>query len=83
MRYWLKELRENKGYTQQNVAESMGVTKQYYQQIEARDRQQKLNIETLQKIASLFNVSMDFIIQSENALNAEIEYQHAMARGEI
>ena len=34
LRDYLKELRESKGLSQQNVADSIGITRQYYQQIE-------------------------------------------------
>ena len=38
MRVWLKDLRESKGLTQQNVADYLGITKQYYQMVESGSR---------------------------------------------
>jgi len=66
MREYLKELREDKGETQQSVAEKIGVTRQYYQLIENGERQSKMTIDMAQKLANIFGVSIEVILKNEN-----------------
>lgn len=66
MREYLKELRENKGESQQSVAEKIGVTRQYYQLIESGERQSKMTIEMAKKLAAAFEVPIDTILKNEN-----------------
>ena len=66
MRKYLKELREDKGETQQSVAEKIGVTRQYYQLIENGERQSKMTIDMAQKLANIFDVSIEVILNNEN-----------------
>lgn len=65
MREWLKALRENKNVTQQSVAESLGVTRQYYQQIETGNRQYKMDLETATKLAAFFGISVEDVQKYE------------------
>lgn len=65
MRQWLKNIRESKGISQQNVAEKVGITRQYYQLIEAGERQQKMDITLIAKLSQVLGVSMDQIIDNE------------------
>lgn len=65
MRQWLKNIRESKGISQQNVAEKVGITRQYYQLIEAGERQQKMDITLIAKLSQVFGVSMNQIIDNE------------------
>lgn len=65
MRQWLKDMRELKGLSQQNVAEIIGITRQYYQQIEAGERQQKMDITLITKISKAFDISVSQIINNE------------------
>lgn len=65
MREWLKDVRETKGMSQQNVAKAIGITRQYYQQIEAGERQQKMDITLLVKLSQVFNVPINYIIDKE------------------
>lgn len=65
MRKWLKEKREQFGYTQQQLAEKLGLSQQYYSLIETGNRQQELNLPLVLKLSELFNISMDFIVEME------------------
>ena len=66
MREWLKKLRLKGNLSQQNVADKLGITQQYYNLIENGERQSKMTIDTAQKLAKIFDVSLDFILQNEN-----------------
>ena len=66
MRKWLKELREKSNMSQQNVAEHLGISQNYYSMIETGERQSKMTIEMAQKLAKIFNVSIDVILENEN-----------------
>ena len=65
MREYLKALRENQGLTQRVVAETLGVTRQYYNLIESGERQSKMSIETAQKLAAIFNVPIEYVLEQE------------------
>lgn len=55
----LKELRKEKGLTQNQVAIYCDITEKAYQNYELMTREPK--IENLIKIADLFNVSLDYL----------------------
>lgn len=62
MRYWLIELRREKGLTQKQVADLLGLSRAYYTQIETGQRNMTL------AIAKLLCIKMDipwdvFLIQ--------------------
>lgn len=65
MRSWLKDLRLNRELSQQNVADKLEITQQYYNMIENGERQSKMTIETAQKLATVFDVPLDFILENE------------------
>ncbi len=65
MRGYLKELREQKGFSQQNVADSIGITRQYYQQIENGERQKNMDISLVVQLSNLFGISPEAIINEE------------------
>lgn len=65
MRKWLKELREKKGFTQETVAQKIGVVQSYYNMIENGTRKKSLNMNMAQKFAEIFGVSLEFICEAE------------------
>lgn len=65
MRDYLKELRESKGLSQQNVADSIGITRQYYQQIENGERQKNMGVSLVVQLSNLFGISPEAIINEE------------------
>lgn len=69
MRVWLKDLRNIKGWTQEIVANKLGISRQAYAQIEAGERQADLNLSTLTALSEIFKISVSKIIKYERALN--------------
>ena len=55
----LKELRKNKGVSQEEVANALGVSFRAYQNYEYGQREP--NIEMLNKIADYFGTSVDYL----------------------
>lgn len=56
----LKECRQNKGYTQIQVATYSNITEKAYQNYELMTREPKLEI--LIKIADVYEVSLDYLV---------------------
>ena len=65
MRGYLKNMRENKGMTQQDVAGQLGISYQYYSLIENGDRQKNMDITLAAKIAAVFGVEIGEIVRLE------------------
>ncbi len=65
MRKWMQEKREERKLTQQNVADKLGISKQYYQMIETGERQKNLNTSIVMSLASCFDMSPVEIINLE------------------
>lgn len=59
----LRQLRENKGYSQQNVADPLGMEQPNYQKFESDRAQPKLNL--LEKLADFYKVSLAELISSD------------------
>ena len=69
MRTWLKKLRSTSKMSQQNVADRLGITQQYYNLIESGERQSKMSIETAQKLAAIFNVPIEYVLEQETKVS--------------
>lgn len=61
MREWLKEKRNKAGMTQQETADKLGLTRQYYAMIESGQRQKALDILLAKKLGRLFDMTLDQI----------------------
>lgn len=77
MRDYLIDMRKSKNWSQQFVAEKLGITRQYYSYIEAHERQKKMNFIMMKKLSDIFGISIQTIIDFEDELalkyaNAEI-----------
>jgi len=59
----LKQLREDKGVMQKMIAKQLGISANYYSQIENGHR--PLRIEHLLKLRDIFNVSLEKIIDKQ------------------
>lgn len=68
MRNYLRALRKNKNLSQCQVSDVIGISQQHYSLIENGDRQKKMDIELIQKLANVFNVSVEYIIAQEIAI---------------
>ena len=56
----IKELRENTGYSRQDLADRLGIS--YYTVSKYETEERKPDIDTLVKIASIFSVSLDYLL---------------------
>ncbi len=65
MRDYFVRLREEKGLSQQNVADKLGISRQYYQMIETGDRQKKMDLSIAGGLASILGVSLMEILKLE------------------
>ncbi len=76
MRKWLKELREQKGYTQETMGELLGVTRQQYGYIENMERQEELKFSVAVKLVEIFG-------QKKITLNKISEYEKELKQGRV
>lgn len=67
MRLWLKKAREKEGLTQKAMGLELGVSQNYYSQIELGQRQEDLKLPLMVKIGKVLNLTLDQIVQYENA----------------
>lgn len=58
LRNYLVELRSQKGLSQQDVADKLGITRQYYQMIETGERQKHLDLALAGGLAVLLGVTI-------------------------
>ena len=59
----LRELREQKGVTQKEVANAVGCTPTVYSRYEREEREP--DIDTLCRLANYFEVSLDYLVERE------------------
>lgn len=71
MRAYLRKAREDLGYTQQYVAEQIGISQNYYCDIENGTRQRILKIDIIKKLSKLFGVSIETIVLEEEKIMQE------------
>lgn len=60
----IKELRREQGRTQINVSTLLGIDQSYYSKLEKGIH--KISIDDLIKIAELYNVSLDYLVERTN-----------------
>ena len=65
MREWLKTMRENQNIKQNEMSKRLGMTQCAYSLIENGKRQPKMTIELAQKLAAIFGVTLEFILENE------------------
>lgn len=70
MRDYLKKLRALNNYTQEQVAKRLLIKRQYYNLIENGQRQKRMDIVTMQKLAEVFGVPIEQIIAEETKLQS-------------
>ena len=68
MRDYLIKLREKHGESQQDVAEALGISRQYYQMIESGERQRKMDATLVIGIANHFSIPAATVIEAEQSV---------------
>lgn len=68
MREYLKKLRCERGFTQQDMADYIGIKPNHYCMIEQGNRRKRLDLLTAVKIAEKLNVSVKHIADKEKEL---------------
>lgn len=71
MRMYLKHARDKKGYTQKIVAEKIGISQNYYCDIENYVRQKELRTGMLSKLSETLNIPLEIIMEEEKKLREE------------
>ncbi len=64
----LKSIRQDRGLTQKQIANKLGISMRAYQHYEAGTREP--NIETLIQLSSILNVSLDDLLCREDVLQS-------------
>ena len=65
MRHWLKKLRTEKNLTMKDLAERLGISESYYCSIENGERQKRMDIAFVGKLAEVLNISVYAIVDLE------------------
>ena len=66
MREWLKTLRENRNFTQNDMGKRLGINQNTYSRLELGQYQPKLNLPTAEKLSKIFKISLKKISEFEN-----------------
>ncbi len=69
MRRYLRELREELGYTQLEISKKLNISESYYSLIENGERQKKLDMTMAKKLADIFGVTLEFIYDHEREVS--------------
>ena len=72
-REYLKKLRTEKGLTMQDMADAFGITRQYYNLIEAGESQKRMDITLCTKIGDLFGIPLTEVAAHEQAFREAVE----------
>lgn len=70
VRKYLMTLREQQNESQQNVADALGISRQYYSMIENGDRQKRMDVMLIAAISTHFCVPVAEIVAHERAFDA-------------
>ena len=80
VREYLIEAREKAGLTQQDVANRIGISRQYYQMVETGERQKRMDLSIAGGLSVVLNIPIAEIVQRESAAQ-EPEKQEGGAHG--
>lgn len=80
VREYLIEAREKAGLTQQDVANRIGISRQYYQMVETGERQKRMDLSLASVLSVVLNIPIAEIVQRESAAQ-EPEKQEGGAHG--
>lgn len=73
MREYLKDMRQKHKMSMQEVADAIGISRQYYEMIENGKRQKRMDITLISALAKAFSVSPEVILDNEMKIS-EKEY---------
>lgn len=68
MREYLLTLRKEKGLTQRQLAKKLDISESYYNQIENGERQKRMDISLVERLAFALDLPITKIIEFENQL---------------
>ncbi|MVB11053.1 helix-turn-helix protein [Caprobacter fermentans] len=68
MRTYLKKLRCDRKFTQQDIADELGVSLSYYNSIENGNRQKNMELLMAKRLSDVLHVPVEFIITEEEKL---------------
>lgn len=68
VREYLIEAREKAGLTQQDVANRIGISRQYYQMVETGERQKRMDLSLAGGLSAILNIPITEIAQKESAV---------------
>lgn len=66
MREYLVTLRKEKGLTQKQLSQKLGISESYYNQIENGERQKRMDITIIDRISLALDVPVSTLIKFEN-----------------
>ena len=67
MRKWLKDLRTEHGYTMAQMGEKLDISEGYYSYIENGERKKKMDLTLAAKLANIFCLPIQQIVEFEEA----------------
>lgn len=70
MRRYLYELRKQNKMTQQDVADRLKISRQYYGFVENGERKQEMSISMLCSFAEIFNTTVADLVEAERNFSA-------------
>lgn len=73
MRYYLRALRGNTGYSQADIAKKLKISQQMYSFVENGERQQNISLELLQKLSKALEVPLEELIHQENQYKRDLK----------
>ena len=68
-RAWLKTLRESRAMTQTEAAKAFGIASSTYASFEGCRRHKEMSIETARKIAEVFKVPFEYVLEKETKIS--------------
>lgn len=67
VREYLVKAREKAGLTQQDVANRIGISRQYYQMVEQGERQRKMDLSLAGGLSAVLNIPITEIVRMESS----------------
>ena len=68
-RTWLKNLRKSKGMTRPQLAKEFGIATSTSAMFEDGRRRKDMSIATAQKLAAIFNVPIEYVLEQETKVS--------------